>query len=365
MVFTRSQYRKLGKVLVSWERTKKSRGKKMVNETSDKDRLDAMEAQLASVTSTLAELAKFIKQEKKVNSTKKPKEAPESGDESGETDTEGDTDDDSDTSQQGGKDSLRNLKVDFKVEIPMYDGSVNVEKLDDWIERLDTYFTLYGYSSKEKIIFATLKLSVHALSWWKSYRKRNKGEAVSWKKFKELLRKQFYPVGFLEERWYKWYNLRQKFNQSVQDYTTEFQNQALVLDIALEEYPVYMKYVAGLSEYIRKELKLFTVESISEASAKAIAIEGKCNETKGDENQSGSKSRGFYAKKEEHKQNMSESDGKECLVCNHCGENGHVMDKCWVKTEGGAKESSLSHRRSNRSTRDDRTECKAQPYGRK
>ncbi|KAL6191619.1 hypothetical protein ACLB2K_038009 [Fragaria x ananassa] len=93
---------------------------------------------------------------------------------SGKTDTDRDTDDDGETSQQGAKDSLRNLKIDFKVEIPMYDGSVNVEKLDDWIERLDTYFTLYGYSSKEKIIFATLKLSVHALSWWKSYRKHVK-----------------------------------------------------------------------------------------------------------------------------------------------------------------------------------------------
>ncbi|KAL6228354.1 hypothetical protein ACLB2K_002304 [Fragaria x ananassa] len=187
----------------------------MGDETSDKARLDAVEKQLTLVTTTLTELANLIKQEKKVDPTKKPKKAPESGDESGETDTHRDTDDDGKTSQQGGKDSLQNLKIDFKVEIPMYDGSVNVEKLDDWIERLETYFTLYGYSSKEKIIFATLKLSVHALSWWKSYRKHNKGEDVSWKKFKELLRKQFYPFGFLEERWNRWYNLRQRFNQSV------------------------------------------------------------------------------------------------------------------------------------------------------
>ena len=66
---------------------------------------------------------------------------------------------------QGGKNSNQNLKIDFKMEIPVYDGSVNVQRLDDWIERMEMYFTLYGYSSKEKIVFATLKLSGHAFTW--------------------------------------------------------------------------------------------------------------------------------------------------------------------------------------------------------
>ncbi|MEX5618447.1 hypothetical protein ABFV55_27610, partial [Pseudomonas syringae] len=34
---------------------------------------------------------------------------------------------------------IQNLKVDFKVDISLYDGTVDVEKLDDWIERLETY----------------------------------------------------------------------------------------------------------------------------------------------------------------------------------------------------------------------------------
>nr|ABD63122.1 hypothetical protein 18.t00018 [Asparagus officinalis] len=65
---------------------------------------------------------------------------------------------------QGGKCSYQNLKIGFKVEISVYDGSVNVERFDDWIERMETYFILYGYSSKEKLVFVTLKLSGHALT---------------------------------------------------------------------------------------------------------------------------------------------------------------------------------------------------------
>ena len=93
-----------------------------------------------------------------------------------------------------------------------------------------------------------------------------------------------------------------------------------------------MKYVAGLSEYIRKELKLFTVESIHEATIKAIAIEGKLkkNDTKVDGKQSGGKPNGSGAKKEDAKtKGKGEPNGKGGLVCNHCKANGHVEDTYW------------------------------------
>ena len=149
---------------------------------------------------------------------------------------------------------------------------------------------------------------------------------MSWNKFKELLRKQFYPVGFLEERWYKWYGLRQRVNQTVQEYTTEFQQQAMVLNIMTEEYSVFIKYMAGLSDYIRKEMKLFTVESITEVSVKAIALEGKQkkgNEAKGDSKQTGGESSGS-----KYKEEKKGDPGKAELICSHFEKIGHVADRC-------------------------------------
>lgn len=57
------------------------------------------------------------------------------------------------------------LEVDVKVVIPTFGESFDIEKLDDWIEHLETYFTLYDYLSKEKLSFVKLKLSNHALTW--------------------------------------------------------------------------------------------------------------------------------------------------------------------------------------------------------
>ncbi|CAL9019517.1 unnamed protein product [Prunus brigantina] len=95
----------------------------------------------------------------------------------------------------------------------------------------------------------------------------------------KLLRKQFYPVGYEDERWYKWQHFRQRFGQPVQEYTTKFHNQAMVLDIDVDDYDIFMKYTGGLADYIQKELKLFIVDTIEEATVKAIAIEAKNKRT--------------------------------------------------------------------------------------
>ncbi|GJX27650.1 retrovirus-related pol polyprotein from transposon TNT 1-94 [Tanacetum coccineum] len=79
------------------------------------------------------------------------------------------------------------FKVEARIDIPTYDGTVDAEKLDSWIIQLETYFILYGFSSIDKVVFARLKLMSHALAWWNSQLK-TRGQDVSWKEFTRLLR---------------------------------------------------------------------------------------------------------------------------------------------------------------------------------
>ncbi|KAF6136617.1 hypothetical protein GIB67_016073, partial [Kingdonia uniflora] len=84
-------------------------------------------------------------------------------------------------------------------------------------------------------------------------------------------------------------NLHINFKIEILEYTTTFHNQALVLGIVVDEYEEFMKYTGGLSGSIRRELKLFTVTNIEDATMKAIAIEGKHlkNDREDDKNKSG------------------------------------------------------------------------------
>ena len=91
-----------------------------------------------------------------------------------------------------------------------------------------------------------------------------------------------------------------------------------------------MKYMTGLNEYIRKEMKSFTVESMAEASVKAIAIKGrqkKGNKKKEDSKQTEDKSSGSQPKEKKKKGNS----GKVGLTCNHYKQTEHVADRCWEK----------------------------------
>ncbi|GJY32565.1 hypothetical protein Tco_0417034 [Tanacetum coccineum] len=36
------------------------------------------------------------------------------------------------------------FKVEAKIDIPTYDGTIDAEKLDSWLDQLETCFTLYG-----------------------------------------------------------------------------------------------------------------------------------------------------------------------------------------------------------------------------
>lgn len=82
-------------------------------------------------------------------------------------------------------------------------------------------------------------------------------------------------MGYLEERWNQWHRLRQKKDQTIQDYTTEFRRQALTLGVSLNDPSTCTKYLSGLHERIRAELSLFPIQDLSSASTTAMAIERK------------------------------------------------------------------------------------------
>nr|CAD1818255.1 unnamed protein product [Ananas comosus var. bracteatus] len=98
-----------------------------------------------------------------------------------------DSDDDESIALSLAKGRSQPFKVEAKIEIPNYDGIINTEKLDAWLDQLETYFDLYNYSNAEK---------------------------------------KFYSLRYEKERWKLWHVLCQRCDQTMQDYTTDFWRQA-------------------------------------------------------------------------------------------------------------------------------------------
>jgi hypothetical protein len=61
------------------------------------------------------------------------------------------------------------LKLDVKFELPIYDGEVNVEKLDNWVRQMELYCSVQQIKDEDtQINLASLILVGTTLIWWQS-----------------------------------------------------------------------------------------------------------------------------------------------------------------------------------------------------
>jgi hypothetical protein len=65
----------------------------------------------------------------------------------------------SSSSNHFGRTSLFNVQVNF--DIPVFEGQIDVDALEKWLNLLEGYFSVHNFSDREKIIFALLQALFH------------------------------------------------------------------------------------------------------------------------------------------------------------------------------------------------------------
>jgi hypothetical protein len=228
------------------------------------------------------------------------------------------------------KNEMPLLKLDVKFELPIYDGEVNAEKLDNWIRQMEVYCSVQQIKDEAtQIKLASLRLAGTTLIWWQS-KLQNGTQQVgnvfpSWKSFISALRKQFYPLGYKEKALIEWKYLKLRKGQTVQEYTDGFRKMALMLDIPLQTQETLMKYIGGLPVHIRNTVFMFGPTNLDEVSVQATYIEA------GKTGVSGESSSSRKAdKRKRHGKNSNAVTRKEGKPsCKHCKKEGHDEDRCW------------------------------------
>jgi hypothetical protein len=122
--------------------------------------------------------------------------------------------------------------------LSIYDGELNAEKLDNWIKQIEVYCRVQKImDDTAKIQLATLCLGGTTLIWWESKTQVDlvqQGKVISsWDEFTVAIRKQFYPLAYVQTAIIDWKHLRQGKGENVQVYTHEFKKKALSLGIPL------------------------------------------------------------------------------------------------------------------------------------
>jgi hypothetical protein len=61
------------------------------------------------------------------------------------------------------------FKVQVNFDIPIFEGQIDADVIDRWLNLLEGYFSVHEFSDRERIIFALLKAAPHVKDWWETY----------------------------------------------------------------------------------------------------------------------------------------------------------------------------------------------------
>ena len=68
------------------------------------------------------------------------------------------------------------FKVQVNFDIPIFDGRIDADVVDKWLNLLEGYFSVHDFSDQEKITFSLLKVAPHVKDWWETYCERKDEE---------------------------------------------------------------------------------------------------------------------------------------------------------------------------------------------
>jgi hypothetical protein len=121
------------------------------------------------------------------------------------------------------------FKVQIKFYIPIFEGQIDTNVVDKWLNLIEGYYSIHNFSNKEQITFALLKVVPHVKDWWENFCEQKKIEETSlfsvkasWESFRDDIKEQYYLVGSYDDLYTKWTTLRQERDQAMPYFTNIF-----------------------------------------------------------------------------------------------------------------------------------------------
>jgi hypothetical protein len=175
-----------------------------------------------------------------------------------------------------------NFKVQVNFDIPIFEGRIDADALEKWLNLLEGYFSVHHFSDRENVTFALLKDHHHIKHWWENYWEQSSTEEFriygadpTWDFFVDAVKEQYYPVGNYENQYMRWTILQQERGQAVPEFTNTFHTLRTKLGIKDFERYLVMKYSRALHRYIQTEMDFLDISSLDTTYRYVVKIEQK------------------------------------------------------------------------------------------
>jgi hypothetical protein len=106
------------------------------------------------------------------------------------------------------------FKVHISFDIPVFEGQIDENVVEKWLNLLEGYFSIHNFYDKEKITFAFLKVFPHVKYWRETFceLKETKGSklfvvAPTWGSFRDAIKEQYYLVESYDDLYTRWTTL--------------------------------------------------------------------------------------------------------------------------------------------------------------
>jgi hypothetical protein len=93
------------------------------------------------------------------------------------------------------------FKVQINFDIPIFEGQIDADVVDKWLNLLEGYFSVHNFLNRENITFALLKVIPHVKDWWETFCEQKETEEPSLftvtttlESFRDVIKEQYYPV---------------------------------------------------------------------------------------------------------------------------------------------------------------------------
>ena len=68
------------------------------------------------------------------------------------------------------------MEVQVNFDILIFEGQIDADALDKWLNMLEGYFSVYDFSDRENISFSLLKDIPHVKDWWETHYEKTSTE---------------------------------------------------------------------------------------------------------------------------------------------------------------------------------------------
>jgi hypothetical protein len=106
------------------------------------------------------------------------------------------------------------FKVQFNFDIPLFEGQIDADALEKWLNMLEDYYSVQKKSRLKISTSCSLNPFPHVRAWWEGYYERyTMGESTpfrrepTWVAFVDSLKEEFYPVGNYDDQYMRWTTL--------------------------------------------------------------------------------------------------------------------------------------------------------------